>query len=94
MDHRNRNNVECNLPRDEIQALKDLIRLQREKSIVIKPCDKGAGIMILDYTAYMRSCYEHLTSEKVLDDGATKKYYSQVEEIELERAKLKIRKLV
>ena len=94
MDHRNRNNVECNLPRDEIQALKDLIRLQREKSIVIKPCDKGAGIMILDYTAYMRSCYEHLTPEKVLDGGATKKYYSQVEEIELERAKLKIRKLV
>ena len=48
MDHRNRNNISCNLPQDEIQALKDLIKLQKEKVIVIKPCDKGAGIIILD----------------------------------------------
>ena len=42
----------------------------------------------------MRACYEHLMSEKVLDDGATKKYYSKVEEIESERTKAKIRKAV
>ena len=50
--------------------------------------------MILDYPAYMRSCYEHLMSEKVLDDGATKKYFSKVEELDLERTKTKIRKVV
>ena len=75
MDHRNRNNVACNLPQDEIQALKELIKLQRDKIIVIKPCDKGAGIMILDYVVYMRACYEHLMSEKILDEGGSKKYY-------------------
>ena len=35
MDHRNRNNVKCNLPQDEIQAMQELIRLQKEKKIVI-----------------------------------------------------------
>ena len=56
MDHRNRNYVECNLPQDEIQALKELIQLQKEKVIVIKPCDKGAGMIILDNPVYMRAC--------------------------------------
>lgn len=57
MDHRNRNNVQCNLPPDEIEALRELINLQKDKVIVIKPCDKGAGMMILDYPVYMRACY-------------------------------------
>ena len=48
MDHRNRNNVPSNLPQSEILAMKELIKLQKEKTIVIKPCDKGAGIIILD----------------------------------------------
>ena len=94
LDHRNRNNVSCNLPQEEIQALKDLIKLQKEKVIVIKPCDKGAGIIILDYPVYMRACYEHLSSEKRIGDEGTKKYYSRVEKIELERSKSKIRNLV
>ena len=55
MDHRNRNNVQCNLPHDEVLALKELIRLQKTKVIVIKPCDKGAGMIILDYPMYMRA---------------------------------------
>ena len=46
MDPRNRNEEKCNLPREEINALKELITLQRERVITIKPCDKGAGIMI------------------------------------------------
>ena len=94
LDHRNRNNVSCNLPQEEIQALKDLIKLQKEKVIVIKPCNKGAGIIILDYPVYMRACYEHLSSEKRIGDEGTKKYYSRVEKIELERSKSKIRNLV
>ena len=53
MDHRNRNNVECNLPQEEIQAIKELIKLQKDKVIVIKPCDKGAGMIILDYPVYI-----------------------------------------
>ena len=94
MDHRNRNNVQCNLPHDEILALKALIQLQKTKVIVIKPCDKGAGIIILDYPMYMRACYEHLMSDKIMDDGVSKQYYSRVDEMELERTKSKIRNLV
>ena len=94
MDHRNRNTVECNLPPEEIDALRELIDLQKKRVITIKPCDKGAGMMILDFPEYMRACYEHLLSEKVMEDGVSKKYYSRVEEIELERTKFKIRNLI
>ena len=94
MDHRNRYTVECNLPPDEIDALRELIKLQKKRVITIKPCDKGAGMMIFDFPEYMRSCYEHLLSEKVMEDGVSKKYYSRVEEIELERTKFKIRNLI
>ena len=94
MDHKNRNDVPCNLPQDEVKALRELIKLQKEKIIVIKPCDKGAGIMILDYLVYMRACYEHLMSEKILSDGESKKYYCRVDNMDLEYTKVKIRNLV
>ena len=42
-DPRNRNNIQSNLPNDEQQALKELIQLQKDKQIVVKACDKGAG---------------------------------------------------
>ena len=87
MDHRNRNNVKCNLPDDELEAMQELINLQKKKIIVIKPWDKGAGIIILDYPVYMRACYQHLTSEKVMGDGDTKKYYIRVNDIDLEISK-------
>ena len=47
-DPRNRNKEESNLSPHEQAALKELIRLQKDKKIVIKQCDKGAGIIILD----------------------------------------------
>ena len=94
MDHRNRKNVKCNLPQDEILAMKELIKLQKDKIIVIKPCDKGAGIIILDYLVDMRACYEHLTTEKVMNNGDSKQYYLRVNEIELEKTKSKIRNIV
>ena len=94
MDHRNRNNVPSNLPQMEIQAMKELIKLQKEKTIVIKPCDKGAGIIILDYDMYMRACYEHLNAEKDMGDGEVNKYYLMVDDIELEKTKSKIRNIV
>ena len=47
-DPKNRNKVQNNISKEEINALKDLVRLQRERKIVIKQCDKGAGIFIMD----------------------------------------------
>ena len=51
-------------------------------------------MMILDYPVYMRACYEHLMSEKILNGGESKKYYHRVDGIELEYTKTKIRNLV
>ena len=45
-DPQNRNKVTCNLPVDDIKALGELIRLQKERKITSKPCDKGAGIIV------------------------------------------------
>ena len=94
MNHRNRNDVKCNLPKNEIEAIKELIKLQKEIIIVIKPCDKGAGIIILDFTVFMKACYEHLASEKLMSDREVNKYYLEVNEIELEMSKTKIQNLV
>ena len=49
LDPRNRNTVKCNIPPEEIAALKELIKLQKERKIVIKACDKGAEIIIIDF---------------------------------------------
>ena len=62
-DPLNRNKCRPNLPPEEIQALKKLVQLQKERIITIKPCDKVAGIIILDFEEYMRSCTEHLIYE-------------------------------
>lgn len=42
MDPKNRHIVKSNITEDEKEALKMLIQLQKERKIVIKPCDKGA----------------------------------------------------
>ena len=59
-DPRNRNREICNLPADEINALQDIIQLQKDRHIVLTAYDKGAGIMILNFDDYLKACYEHL----------------------------------
>ena len=49
------NSQECNLPIEEINALKELINMQRERIIVIKSCDKGAGILVLDIKCLLQT---------------------------------------
>ena len=56
MDPRNGNTEQGNLSMEEIAALKELIRLQKQRIIIIKAADKGAGIAILNLTDYMKSC--------------------------------------
>ena len=89
MDPKNRNAEKSNLPPDEISALKELVRLQRERIITIKACDKGAGIMILDFKYYMRACYDHLLSSQpnALEGEDPRMYYKKEDEFALERAK-------
>jgi len=88
LDPRNRNREECNIPSDEIQALKELISLQRERKIVIKAADKGSGIVISDFNKYLKSAYEHLLSKQ---EGSGKHYYKEVQAIEIDKAKNRIK---
>ena len=90
LDPRNRNNIKRNITQEELLALKELQQLQQDKKIVIRACDKGAGLIILNFDDYIKSCYEHLTSYQSID----KPYYSQVNDIELEQAKKNIRNIL
>ena len=38
-DPRNRNKASCNIPKEQLVALKELIKLQRDRKIIIKRCD-------------------------------------------------------
>ena len=91
MDHRNRNEVKCNLPNDEILALKELVRLQKDRIITLKACDKGAGIIILDFKAYMKACYDHLLSRQPNQQEGNETqhnmYYKKEYKFALERSK-------
>ena len=57
------NKTPSNLSKGELTALKSLITLQKGRVIVIKPCDKGGGILITDFEKYEESCLSHLTSK-------------------------------
>ena len=94
LDPKNRNKVKCNLPPEEIKALKELIQMQKDRKITIKPCDKGAGIIILDFEEYMRACYTHLNAEQKNPNGDSQLYYIKVDSIVLEKAKDKITQII
>ena len=94
LDPRNRNTVKSNISVAEIQALKTLIQLQRDRIIKIMACDKGAGIMILDFEEYLRSCYEHLSSQQIQEDGSLKSYYIKIPENKIGRAKQNIEYII
>ena len=72
VDPKNRKKSMCNLPPEEMSALKGLIKLQRERQIVIKQCDKGAGIMMMDFEDYIKAAKDHL-EETIEDEDGKKK---------------------
>ena len=91
LDPENRNKVRPNLPPEKLKALKELISLQRNRVITIKPCDKGAGIIILKFESYMESCLNELFNKQLEEDGTLNPYYLQVEEKEVEETKKQIK---
>ena len=88
-DPQNRNMAKSNLPPSQAKALKELIQLQRDKQIIIKRCDKGAGVIILDYTDYIKACNEHLDMKHTEENGKETPFYSKVGPEDLEKSKLK-----
>ena len=94
LDPKNRNEAKCNLPKDEFEALLKLIQLQKECKIMIKPCDKGAGIIILDYEEYIKACYKHLNAKIIGKNGEEENYYTKVDSNSLDLAKTKIKFII
>ena len=94
MDPENRNKARPNLPPDEIEALSKLIDLQKERKITIKPCDKGARIIIMNTDEYIASCEEHLASVQEQPDGTTKPFYRVADQEDITVAKEEIIKLL
>ena len=93
-DPLNRNKVRPNLPPDELEGLKQLIDLQKNRIITIKPCDKGAGIIILNYQSYLDSCYNHLQSQQINDHGDCNPYYEKVDDGRLDVIKSEIKSVI
>ena len=90
LDPKNRNKVTSNISNEEKEALKELIKLQRERKIVIKPCDKGAGIIILNFKEYIKACMDHLEAKTSTGEN----YYKEVDDNKLLEAKEKITNIV
>ena len=89
LDPENRNKVRPNLPPQESESLSKLIKLQRDKVITIKPCDKGAGIIILNFRDYVNSCLDHLNSKQTVGESSYP-YYRQINQDFIDESKNKI----
>ena len=61
---------------------------------MIKQCDKGARVMIMDFDDYMKAAKEHLKETIEVKDGINKPYYEKVNEGDLVKAKQKITELL
>ena len=57
---------------------------------MIKACDKGAGIIILNFNDYMPACYKHLLSKT----ANNKPHFSQVDDFAVERTQKKINSIL
>ena len=70
--------------------------MQRERKIIIKACDKGAGIMMLDFTSYMKACYKHLMSsqQNLTECNEENMFYKKEDDFDLERAKSHIKSVL
>jgi hypothetical protein len=79
------NKTRSNIPKDETEAVKKLIELQKTKQIIIKPCDKGAGIIVCDYNDYIKEATMHLESK--VKPNSPETYYKEINVKEFESAK-------
>ena len=71
--------VNTNLPPDEEEALKQLVKAQKDGRIVIKRADKGGATVIMNRQDYVESMIEHLESTIVDENGETVLIYQEVD---------------
>ena len=77
------NTTKSNITKAEHEALAQLVKLQRNCIIVIKPCDKGAGIIVCDYAKYIASCEKELNSTTKNGEH----YYTTISQKDFDKAK-------
>lgn len=87
------NKSKSNISAEESEALQTLIDLQKKRKIIIKPCDKGAGIIICDFDKYLDSCYQHLSSQITIENKV-QPYYQKITLEDLNDAKIKIQDIL
>ena len=75
-------------------AQKDLITLQREREIVIKPSDKTGGVCVLPFKAYKESMDSKLRETFVASDGTVKPKYLKASQKDLQAQHKQIKALV
>ena len=80
------NKARPNISDNETKALETLTNLQKSRQIVIKPCDKGAGIIICNYDDYVTSCEKDLSGKTPNNEP----HYSKITSKDLNIAKSKI----
>ena len=85
---------QLNISTEEVRALNKLKEMQTEKKIIIKPADKGAGICILNYEDYVKSCENHLKSIQIQPSGPSLHYYSMSSETQAQSCKHDIIKIL
>ena len=93
IDNKNRIKTERNMPSEEVKAIKELIQLQKDRLITIKPCNKGAGIIILDFQEYLRACTDHLNSKQLQTNRESVIHYEKVNSSVVQEAKSKIKSI-
>ena len=90
-DPENRNkNSRPNLEKEEVEAMNELITLQRNREIKLAQCDKGGGLILLDFDEYVGSCHKHLSAVRKNEDGSESPYYKKVDNSALDQAKAEI----
>ena len=67
--------------------------MQKKRKIVIKACDKGADVIILNFKDDLKSCSQHLVSRIEIEGEEPQYYYKQVNALELGKAKAKIQEV-
>ena len=73
------NKVHTNLPVNEHRAMEQLINLQKERKITIKPCDKTGGTAILNTTDYTESMHRILNATTKDEHGIEQRYFQQLD---------------
>ena len=74
-----------NLPEADLEALKELNLLQKQRKITIKPNDKDGGQSIMDTPDYIEKMEKHLSATVIDKNGIEKKYYEHSGPIEVTR---------